>query len=207
MGTIILASANKDVKEFSKHFPKSPDQTRVLRITSACRDVPDTTYIERGASVWTSLGMDLEDYDIKGKDQDEVRHALKDKDVVHLTGGNGFHMLLAIRESGFEQVVREFLDQGGVYTGSSSGAYVAGPSIDQHAILKPKWNTVGLTDFTAMKLVPFLVKCHVTEEKLPNFRNIYANLKYPIRLLADGQFFVVKDNQVTFHGSGKEFIL
>lgn len=201
---IILASANKDVKEFHKYFPKNPDQIRVLRITTACRDVPDTSYIEKGMKAWADLGMELEDFDIKGKDQDEIRQALKDKDVVFVTGGNGFQLLLAIRESGFEQVVREFLSQGGVYAGASSGAYVAGPSIDQHALIKADWNTVGLTDFTAMNLVPFLVKCHLTKERLKIYRKKFQNLKHPIRLLTDGQFLVVENGQAAFHGPGKE---
>ncbi len=201
---IILASANKDVKEFHKYFPKSPDQIRVLRITTACWDVPDTTYIEKGMKDWTDLGMELEDFDIKGKDQDEIRRKLKDKDVVFVAGGNGFHLLLAIRESGFEQVVREFLSRGGVYVGASSGAYVAGPTIDQHAIIKPDWNTVGLTDFTAMNLVPFLIKCHMTEERLNAHRDKFKKLKYPIRLLADGQFLIVENDKKTFHGSSQE---
>lgn len=202
---LILASKNSDVAEFSKYFLQPPERTKVLRVTTAGRDVPDATYLERGMEDWTQLGIELTDYDIKGKDQDEIRQALKGKNAVFVAGGNGFHLLKAIRESGFEEVVREFLDQGGTYIGASSGAYVAGPSIEQHALLKPEWNTVGLTDFTAMKLVPFMVKCHATKEKLSRYRELFKNLKHPIRFLQDGQFFVVnREGKVERHGQGVE---
>lgn len=208
MGTIILASSiNHDIDQIIDYLPAEPKRLKMLRVITAGKGTPDMSYLGKGKKILENKGFDFQDIDIEGMDEQSIRLALVGKHVIFVPGGNAFYLLKAIRQSRFDWVVRDFIELGGIYIGASSGAYVACPTIDMHQWLKPGWNTVGLKDLTAMNLVSFLVKCHVTLEMLPLLREKLKTSKYEIRLLTDGQFLVIRNKQVKFCGSGQELKL
>lgn len=49
--------------------------------------------------------------------------------VVYVIGGNTFHLLSMMKDSGFEKILSELLEFGVVYSGHSAGAAVMGSSI------------------------------------------------------------------------------
>lgn len=65
----------------------------------------------------------------------------------------------------------------------------------------------GLTDFTALWYVPFLLKCHYTDDSKENILEKMKGLKYPLRVLKDDQAFLVENGNVTFVGDGEEVII
>jgi peptidase E len=65
----------------------------------------------------------------------------------------------------------------------------------------------GVTDLTAMNLVPFLVKAHYTDDMRPIIEEKMKSSQYPLRILRDGQAILVENDRYTFVGEGKEVIL
>lgn len=152
-------------------------------------------------------GYYLEDIDIKGKSKDELRNFFKDKNVVHVEGGNTFYLLKAIRETGFDEILKELIDQGKIYIGTSAGSYVMCPTIDVSNWNDETVDRYGVSDFTALSYVPFLLRAHYTDLKKAEVEKRMKTLKYPLRILRDGQGILVEGNKYIFVGDGEEVIL
>ncbi len=176
------------------------DQLKIGHIITASKTARDTSFFEKVNKTIKESGYDMEDFDIEGKTKEEVKDFFKDKNVVHIEGGNTFYLLKAIRETGFAPILKELLEEGRVYIGTSAGAYIMCPSIEV-----ANWNDTGrdrfgIEDFTALNYVPFVLKVHYTDEQEAKVTEKMPTLKYPIRILRDGQGILVEDGKYTFIG-------
>ena len=152
-------------------------------------------------------GYSLDEIDIKDKSEEELRDFFKDKNVIHIEGGNTFYLLKIIRETGFDKIIKELLDEGKIYIGTSAGAYIACPTIEVSTWNKDGKDRFGVTDFNALNLVPFVLKVHYRDEMKDQVKEGVKTLKCPIRILQDGQGIIVEDDNYTFMGDGDEVIL
>ena len=143
-------------------------------------------------------GYDMEDFDIEGKTKEEIRDFFKDKNVIHVEGGNTFYLLKAIRETGLSEILKELLDEGRVYIGTSAGSYIMCPTIEVSTWNDDGKDKFGITDFTALNYVPFILKVHYTDEKENGLREKMKNLKYPLRILRDGEGIICENDNCSF---------
>lgn len=151
-----------------------------------------------------SDGYYLEDIDIIGKSKDELRNFFKDKNVIHIEGGNTFYLLKAIKETGFDEILKELLSEGKIYIGTSAGSYVMCPTIDVSDWNDETVDRYGVSDFTALNYVPFVLKVHYTDEKEIEVKTKMQELKYPLRILRDGEGILIEDGKYIFVGDGEE---
>ena len=200
MKKLLLASRGTYVTDGQYEiFDKPRDKVKWAYITTAGKSVPDTTYIEKHEQRMQHLGWDFEELDLDGKIADELREIFKGKDAINMLGGNSFYLLKSIRESGFSEVLNEFLERGGVYCGSSAGAYVACPTIEVATWRKPqKFDHRGVTDLSAMNLVPFLIVAHCTPEIEAMIKPWQEQTMYPVKLLTDQQAIIVTNGNIEF---------
>lgn len=152
-------------------------------------------------------GYIFEELDIEGKSKEEIEEFFKDKNVIHIDGGNTFYLLKAIKETGFGEILKELLSESKVYIGTSAGAYVMCPSIEVSNWNPDSKDKFGVTDFTALNCVPFVLKVHYKDEQEEKVRENMKTLKYPIRILRDGQGILIEDGKDTFLGDDKETVL
>jgi dipeptidase E len=68
-------------------------------------------------------------FDLAGKSHDETFAALGRSDVTFVCGGNTFHLLHHMKESGFFDEIGRRVSEGLVYVGSSAGSVAATPDI------------------------------------------------------------------------------
>jgi dipeptidase E len=149
-------------------------------------------------------GYNIEEIDIKDKSKDELRNFFKDKNIIHIEGGNTFYLLKAIKETDFAEILKELLDEGKVYIGTSAGSYIMCPSIEVSNWDDETVDRFGVTDFTALNYVPFVFKVHYKDEKEEFVREKIKTLKYPIHILRDGQGVFCEDGNYKFMGDGEE---
>lgn len=149
-------------------------------------------------------GYSLKEVDIMGKSKDELRNFFKDKNVIHIEGGNTFYLLKAIRETGFAEILKELLNEGKIYIGTSAGAYVMCPTIEVSDWNDETVDRFGVSDFTALNYVPFLLKVHYKDEQKELVKEKIKILKYPIRILRDEQGILVENDKYTFVGDIEE---
>ena len=209
--TLFLSSNSTFILlEGLKILSKPLDKLNLVWVTTASKGVDDKTYLEKHKQLMGRLRIQYEELDIEGKSPDDLREILQNKDAVFVDGGNTFYLLKAIKESGFEAVLKDLLQKGLVYFGSSAGAYIACPTIETS-----RWKVsekdikedYGMTDLTAMSLVPFLLKVHYTPEQKDFLKTKITETSRKVKILADNQAFLVKDEQVIFMGTGQEIKL
>ncbi len=181
----------------------SKDQMKIGYITTAAKgDRGD--FSRKLKFAIKDAGYNFEEIDIEGKTKEELRNLFKDKNIIHIEGGNSFYLIKVIRETGFAEILKELLEEGKIYIGTSAGSYIMCPTIEVS-----NWDTTGkirygVTDFTALNYVPYVFKVHYKDEQESKVRENMKTLKYPLRILRDGQGILVEDGKYTFVGDGEE---
>lgn len=206
MKTILLASNGNFLYKYGdKVFRKPLRNMKLAYITTAGKDVPDTSYLKAHIEKMNKLGFDYEEIDIEGKSKNELKKILKNKEAVHVEGGNTYYLLKQAHKSGFKQVLGDLLEKGLIYIGTSAGSYLMTPGIEMSNWKKekPRKDEHGLTDFRGFSFVPFLLFAHYLPRHKNLLKNKIKNLKYPLRILKDGQAILVEGDKYTFLG-GKE---
>lgn len=99
--------------------------------------------------------------------------------------------------------MKDLLNNGLCYVGCSAGTYVMCPTVEVGS-WKAARNRYGVTDFTALRYVSFLIKCHYTDDIKEKVIEKIKTLKYPLRVLKDNQAFLIEDNSCLFVGEGEE---
>ncbi|NTW89638.1 MAG: type 1 glutamine amidotransferase-like domain-containing protein [Candidatus Moranbacteria bacterium] len=180
---------------------------RIGYVTTGIKGVRTKEFFENVERQIVEIGYDFEKFDIEGKSVEEMRSFFADKNVIHIEGGNTFYLLKAIRETGFAPVLDELLKEGKVYIGTSAGSYIMCPSIEVADWDETGKSRFGMTDFTALGYVPFVLKVHYKDEKEETVREKMKTVHHPLRLLRDGQGILVDNGVETFVGDGEETVL
>lgn len=210
MQTILLISSSRFLfNDLDQLFGRPMRELRIAHVINASKGkgVGSLEYLERTSKILKEKCLYAEDLDLDGKNEEELREILNDFDGVFVNGGSTFYLLKSMRESGFDNVIKELVPQGFIYMGASAGSYVACPTIEMATWKhQNKYDNYGMTDFTALGLVPFLVTVHygpeykeILEEKIPQ-----ASL--PVRILDDRQAILVRGEEAELLG-GEEIKL
>jgi len=208
MKTLLLTSAGVNVKEeILKILPEPANQIKLAHIITASKAEQNKSYVKKETDGLAEIGFQVEEIDIEGKNESDLRKLLTDKDIIYVQGGNTFYLLKYALESGFDKLVKELIEKGVIYIGVSAGSYIACPTIEMANWKHQDRNTVGLTDLTGLNLVPFLLSVHYKPDYAPILKKEVSNSKYPVKILTDEQAILVKDEIVSLVGKGEEIKL
>lgn len=206
--TLLLTSAGiKESfrEEFLSLLTKYPKDISVSYIiTAAYGEEGEKSWLYSAKEQLEEVGIvDIEDLDLRGKTKAELYAILSTKDIILVNGGNTFFLLKYVKESGFDDVIKDLVDQGKIYIGVSAGSYIACPTI-AHAYWKHQdRNDFGITDLTALNFVTFLVIAHFTEDVRQAIEEGVSTTKYPTVALTDDQAVLIKENTLKIIGGGK----
>ena len=134
------------------YWPFALEEHRVSEATAWLLRSLDDLGLDVPVETWTTL---------EGRSQAE----LEGVDLIFVGGGNTFRLLDQVRSHGFADSVRQFVQAGGAYYGGSAGAILACDDVRVATLLDS--NDIGLTDLTALGLVPNLaVMPHFSRDRL-----------------------------------------
>jgi dipeptidase E len=150
--------------------------------------------------------LDLREY---FGDPEGLRSRLSSFDMVWVTGGNAFVLRRAMKQSGFDDVIVDMLDNDEiVYGGFSAGAVVAAPSLEGiHLMDDPDevphgydreiaWDGLGLIDHA---IVPHYRSPHPESAAADRAVRHLCNRGLRYRALRDGEAIVwIEDRQSNF---------
>lgn len=219
MKTLLLTSSGRFVlPELINFLPKPPQEIKLAHVITATKaetrpeklesinSRPD--YLNKESLALAETGFQIQEVDIEGKNEKQLREILTGQDVIYVQGGNTFFLLKCVRESGFDKVIKELIEKDIVYVGVSAGSYICCPTIEMAIWNDPERPRFGLTDLRAMNLVPFLLSVHYNREKYrQGLKEGIAGSKFPVRILTDDQAFLIRDGQVELVGSGEEALI
>lgn len=185
----------------------SKSEIKIGYVTTASKGSRDKTFLEKVKNAMQEKHIFFEEIDIEGKSKDEILNFFKNKNVIHIEGGNTFYLLKVIRENGFAEILKELLKEGKIYIGTSAGAYIMCPTIEVANWNETGRDRFGLTDFSALNYVPFVLKVHYKDEVENLVKEKMKTLKYPLRILKDGEGILVENDEANFYGEQNETIL
>lgn len=216
-------------KDFLKLLDKPANQTRVAFIPTAADPEDDKSYVQKSIDELKEIGItEIEEIDLKYENEKSLMKRLSKTDVIYVNGGNTFYLLQWVRKSGFDKVVKNLLKKGKIYFGTSAGSYIACPTIEmatwqcgktsKKSFTCPSTiqklvecthqdrNKVGMKDFKALNLVPFLITAHYTDDYKEIVEKESKKIKYTVIALRDNQAIVVKDEKYEIIGKGKKIV-
>jgi len=155
------------------------------------------------------LGFVVEELDLRkyfGK-QEELKSFLDTKDLVWVNGGNTFILRRAMKQSGFDNIIKQLIKTDSiVYGGFSAGVVVLskdlhGLDITDNPNNVPSgynkeiiWDGLDVIDFSvAVHYQSNHPESHLTDKEIEYYK---AN-NMPYRTLRDGEVFFVRDAKVT----------
>jgi len=205
---LFLTSAGlppETTEEFLKLLGKKPEETTLCFITTASHPEENKGYVEKDRERLSDLGFKVTELDLKEENEESLKNKLGNFDVIFVEGGNTFYLLKYIRESGFDKVLKPFLDKGGIYLGVSSGTMVAGLNIESANLKHMDKNIVDLKDLTGLKLVPFVFSVHIDESNIGIIKQCAGKVDYPVIALTDKQALLVENGTQKIVGIGEKY--
>jgi len=150
---------------------------------------------------------DIEEFDLRNKNQKELETFLSSKDMLFVNGGNTFFLLYWIRKSGFDNVIKKFLSDDKLYVGVSAGGIVVGNSIAIAGVEPGDANNVELQDLTGLKIVDLEFSPHVPDvvsyESVERYSKTTTDKVYCVD---DYAGVLIQNDKVSVIGDGKSAI-
>lgn len=195
--TSLGTSNSKIMDELIRLSGKEPKNSKMLFITTASKPVENVQYMVDELKRLYDRGFQITEYDIFRKSPEELKKQIEVNDIIFVIGGQPFFLLKNVRDTSFDDIIKQLSDDK-VYVGQSAGAYLACPTMEMGLWKKPNRNTFGLTDFTGLGLVDFLIFAHHKEIYQPLIEEKTRDLNYKIYTLIDGEAISIDHGDLKF---------
>lgn len=144
-------------------------------------------------------------------DRDDLRFELLDDlankqlkdlklfDAIYIGGGNTWGLMKEIKESGFSDLLIQYVESGGVIYGGSAGAIILGRRID----ISDDTNIVKWPNNFGLRLLGnYSVACHYKIEEVDRFKARAMENSLPIICLPEDAGLIIEDTTARCVGSG-----
>ena len=189
MNNIVLTSCGFRNEEFKNKLYSiiSKDELKnkkVLYITTAVDGEKDNNKSWVIDEYKTILNLGIDDKNItEYKIGNEIN--IDNFDIIYMMGGNTIYLLDMVKKNNFGEVIKDFINKGKIYIGSSAGSQILGTTISLNAQYEE--NFVNMTDFTALGIVNGEVVPHANKKE-ELIRNSNRN---DLILLYDGDGIII----------------
>jgi dipeptidase E len=201
MSNIFLTSSLQSVaKDLAKHLDSKIKKFLFINTASEI-EKGDKTWLIKDRDSMTDLRYQLEDYTLADKTKNQVANALAKVDGVIMAGGNTFYLLWKIQQSDSAEPIKKFVEDGGVYIGSSAGSMVAGPDLYATREKKELDPVPEIKDFKGLGITDIMIQPHWGSE---HFKESYLNEIMRHSYIPGFKQILLSDNQyVTDWGDEK----
>lgn len=163
---LYLASyAMVSMAKIIKHEGRDFVGKKAIFIPTAGDPYDNKDFIETDRIALEKYGLDVVEMDIKNKNEEEIRKAIVGADIVLVAGGDTFYLMEKLKESRADKIIKEFVERGGIYIGSSAGSIICCPTIEgaeefDNPNLAPK-----LDNFNGLGIFRNVIIPHAQKEK------------------------------------------
>lgn len=207
MGVIFLSGGGdkKHSEKFDAQLMRELDRKKpLLYLPIAMEGAVSYTDCEKWiTSVFEPLGF--LDIDMWSSLQNRTLDDLWKFSAMYIGGGNTFLLLDKIRRSGFDGVLKNFIDMGGIVYGGSAGAIILGEDIRTCVHLDE--NQIGLSEFRGLKrLQGHSVWCHYRSKDDSLIEQYIQDHGFPVLALSEETGVVFENGRITVTGTSPAYI-
>ena len=175
-----------------------PQNLRLAFIPTAADPYPadNRPWFDGNYAKLVSMGFLITIYDLKAKDKQVLSDDLSQFDIIYVEGGNTYYLLNEVKKSGFDSVIKQLLETGIVYIGSSAGSCIMCPTVDHARLIEHPELVTELTDYTALGLIDKCILPHFGKEKyVERQAKIIEEWGDKLLPLRDDQAVIVNDDE------------
>ncbi len=182
---------------------KEPKDIKVAFVPTASRIEEELKYVEESRRELINLSILADNIKNINLERNVDFEEIKDCSVMYVCGGNTFYLLNKIRETGFDEMMNQFIADNKVYVGVSAGSIIATPNINVAGVEPADPNDVGLIDLKGLNWVNFEVSPHVPEiVSYDNAEKYSQTTDNKIYAINNSSAVLFRDNNVSVVGSG-----
>lgn len=183
---------------------KKPKDTTVAFIPTAADPEDDKWFVKAALDEIAEIGMKVVGIDLKKENKTSLKNKLSTCDIVYVNGGNTFYLLDWVRKSGFDEIVKQQVNEGKIYIGVSAGSIITGPNIEISGWGDGDKNTVNLNDLTGLNLVNFSISPHFIESDRQLLDEMSKKVSYPVVALSNSQAIMITNDKIEIVGVGEK---
>ncbi len=164
-------------------------------------------YFNQKVEWYKQFGItDLLYFDIDKEYNAEKIPELLSCDAIFLSGGNTYYFLNSLKNRNFIQVLKKFVEKGGILIGVSAGSILMSKTITVTSIVDDicdDQNSTGLKDFSALELNDFEFFPHFDKSNndiVKRLKEYSRTSKSIIYACKDGDGIIVEDDNMQFFG-------
>lgn len=145
-------------------------------------------------------GFVTEDYDITGKNEQDLIKDLAKYEVMYVEGGNPFSTLKIAQENNFADYVKNRMESGMIYVSESAGSVLAGADIVANSRPGKSAKEYGLINTAGIGLINAVIMPHWGQDKKiqdyqgSKFPQTYHE-DYPYLFLSDSYYLEIEDRK------------
>jgi len=128
----LTSSGNEVMDDIIKKLPKKPQEYKIAFINTASEmEDGDHWWVRAEKDKLAEVGFtDIDEFSITGMTKDDIQNRLSDKGIIYFCGGNTFYLLDQVYKTGCDEIIKNKLENGTIYIGSSAGSMITGIKID-----------------------------------------------------------------------------
>ena len=177
-----------------KQFYTRQHGGKVLFVENPSDPYKNKYWVNKDYKAFVKYGFQVTKCDLRPLTGLEFENKLHRYDILHICGGSAIYILDLLKKRGMHIVIKDALNGGLIYTGTSAGSMIMAPDISFCADDEDEREAqmVGkVKDLKGLGLVPYYLMCHCQDKYyVPSTKRAMNRLpknKLPILFLNDGQ--------------------
>lgn len=180
MKQLFLTSSSEDVMDdIVDKLPKSPKELNLAFINTAAEvEDGDHWWVKAEKDKLIEVGFKVDEFSIKGMSKEEIEKRLENKQIIYFCGGNTFYLLDQVIKTGCDEIIKNKIEKGVIYIGSSAGSMIIGKRIDLVSTIDDQSKAPDLKS-TGLEIIDLAILPHwgsdiFRDEYLKGFELMYT---------------------------------
>lgn len=187
-------------------LPKNPKAIYISNGLDFAKPETQNKHQEWDLRELNEIGISAEQLDLReyfGK-QAELKSKLQDVDLIYVSGGNVYDLRMAMRLSGFDEILKELVGTKKVYGGYSAAVCVLSPTLKGYDIVddpnlktygnhETMWEGIGLIDW---QFAPHFNSDHSESEHINKEIAYYEEHGMKYKTLRDGELIILDEGDL-----------
>jgi len=186
---------------FLDSLPDMPEKLSVVIITTASVEWKERNWSAVAAQrFFLEAGFAKVDFlDIEFEDPQK----LEKYPVIYLSGGSPFYLLLHLKRTGADKILKVLFEKGTYLIGGSAGAVIFCPDIRIVTFFEPDYDKFQLEDLSALGCVPFAILPHANRyrQEIDHFddyvKKVRQSIGYDILSVDDDEGILITREGIT----------